>query len=330
MPKPLPNVSGALDELFATPDGPRADEDAVLIELARIDPNPFQPRLHFDEAELRELADSLQQHGQLQACLVRPHPEEAGRFQLVAGERRLRAAKIAGLERLRCVVRDVDDAGALVLALEENLRRRDNSVMERARSLDRLRALLSGGEQGVSSGKRADTEASLSVIGERVRLSKASVHRLLALLELPNGVQERVEKLRLNEKHGRALVLLQGRDEQGALLSRIESEELSGNRALFLAEGFVSPKATEETESNSNRTPGGTDGTSDGVRERASNGQSEREQNVEKALASSLRATQKAVETLRCAVLSAADRALLQGQIQALKELVEQLEEVAG
>jgi ParB family chromosome partitioning protein len=330
MPKLLPNVSGALDELFATPDGPRADEDAVLIELDRIDPNPFQPRLHFDEAEMRELADSLEQHGQLQACLVRPHPDEEGRFQLVAGERRLRAAKLAGLERLRCVVRDVDDEGALVLALEENLRRRDNSVMERARSLDRLRALLSGGEQSVSPGKRVDAEASLSVIGERVRLSKASVHRLLALLELPEDVQGRFEKLGLNEKHGRGLVLLQGRDEQGALLSRIEDEELSGNRALSLAEGMVNPKSSTLEEGAEDGFSPGNDATSNGAGAGHKDGGSASTPSVEKVLASPLRATQKAVETLRHAVLGVGERALLQGQIQALKELVEQLEEVAG
>ena len=110
-----------------------SQEQIQRIKVDRIEPNPFQPRGYFDEKQITELAESLRLHGQLQPCIVRPHPGQTGSFQLVAGERRWRASKSMGFAEIDCVVRNASNHQALLWSYEENEKRENFNPLDRAR-----------------------------------------------------------------------------------------------------------------------------------------------------------------------------------------------------
>jgi ParB family transcriptional regulator, chromosome partitioning protein len=168
-----------------------AERDAELrhLPLELIEPNPRQPRGDFDEAALVALSESLRERGVLQPVLVRPLP--GGTYQLIAGERRWRAARIAGFETVPALVRPHDDAESLELALIENMAREDLNPVEEARAC----ALLVE-ELGLT---RED-------VGRRVGRSRVAVSNLLRLLELPDAALELLAAGHLSEGHGRALL----------------------------------------------------------------------------------------------------------------------------
>lgn len=215
------NVSSALDDLFPTREGPQVDKDAVWIERGLIEANPRQPRKKFSPATLRELGESLKANGQLQACVVRPHPLKPEHFQIISGERRWRASgpEFANLPRLRCVIREVDDATAFRLALAENVHREDLSIMERARALVQI--------------KESEPGFTWEKVAEQAQLSKRRILHLVELLKLPEEVVAHLEKGDINEKHARALLSLQKQPEkQRLLLEEVLRDEMSGNAAL--------------------------------------------------------------------------------------------------
>src|SRR5213596_3328047 len=172
--------------------GESGEDDVHLrdIPVDLITPNPRQPRRRFDEATLAGLAESLRQRGVLQPVLVRPLP--AGTYELVAGERRWRAAQIAGLETIPALVRARDDAQALEVALIENMAREDLNPVEEARA---CAALVE--ELGLTREE----------VGRRVGRSRVAVSNLLRLLDLPDEVLDLMETGALSEGHGRALLL---------------------------------------------------------------------------------------------------------------------------
>jgi ParB family transcriptional regulator, chromosome partitioning protein len=168
-------------------------EDDVHLRDVPVDlvvPNPRQPRRNFDEATLAGLAESLRQRGVLQPILVRPLP--GGTYELVAGERRWRAAKLASLDTVPALVRTHDDAQALEIALIENMAREDLNPVEEARA---CAALVE--ELGLTREE----------VGRRVGRSRVAVSNLLRLLDLPDEALALVEDGTLSEGHGRALLL---------------------------------------------------------------------------------------------------------------------------
>lgn len=169
---------------------PRDQEDLRRIPTDLVVPNPRQPRASFDDETLQALADSVRERGILQPVLVRPLP--GGRYELIAGERRWRAARLAGLADLPALVRDRDDAEALEIALIENMAREDLTPVEEARA---CAALVE--ELGLT---RED-------VGRRVGRSRVAVSNLLRLLDLPDEVLVLLERGELTEGHGRALLL---------------------------------------------------------------------------------------------------------------------------
>lgn len=171
------------------PDRPDADELRDL-PVDVIVPNPNQPRQRFDDEPLQALADSLRERGVLQPVLVRPVP--GGTYELVAGERRWRAAQIAGLATVPALIRPREDAQALEVALIENMAREDLNPVEEARA---CAALVE--ELGLT---RED-------VGRRVGRSRVAVSNLLRLLDLPDEALELLEAGDLTEGHGRALLL---------------------------------------------------------------------------------------------------------------------------
>jgi len=172
----------------AGPEG-RADElREIPVDLIR--PNPRQPRRHFDEQTLVALAASITARGLLQPVLVRPDP--SGTYELVAGERRWRAAALAGLEHMPALVRERDDAAALEVALIENMAREDLNPVEEARACAALVEELS---------------LTREEVGQRVGRSRVAVSNLIRLLDLPDEALELMEAGRLSEGHGRAVLL---------------------------------------------------------------------------------------------------------------------------
>src|SRR3954447_25974322 len=169
---------------------PLAEDDLRRIPVELVDPNPRQPRTAFDDASLQGLADSVRERGVLQPVLVRPLP--GGRSELIAGERRWRAAQQAGLELIPALVRAREDAEALEVALIENMAREDLNPVEEARA---CAALVE--ELGLT---RED-------VGRRVGRSRVAVSNLIRLLDLPDDVLEHLERGELTEGHGRALLL---------------------------------------------------------------------------------------------------------------------------
>jgi ParB family transcriptional regulator, chromosome partitioning protein len=190
--RPKPGMGRGLEAILsvsAGADAARTDELREL-PLELIAPSPTQPRRHFDEGALQALAGSLGERGVLQPVLVRP--KAGGTFELVAGERRWRAAQIAGLPTIPALVRPRDDAEAIELALIENMAREDLNPIEEARACE---ALVD--ELGLTREE----------VGRRVGRSRVAVSNLMRLLDLPDEVIELLEQGALSEGHGRALLL---------------------------------------------------------------------------------------------------------------------------
>jgi ParB family chromosome partitioning protein len=166
----------------------KADLRELPVELVR--PNPNQPRKRFDDDALAALADSLTARGVVQPILVRPLA--GGTYELVAGERRWRAAQLAGLEAIPAIVRDHDDAASLEVALIENMAREDLNPVEEARA---VAALVE--ELGLTREQ----------VGQRVGRSRVAISNLLRILDLPDETLELLESGALSEGHGRALLL---------------------------------------------------------------------------------------------------------------------------
>jgi ParB family chromosome partitioning protein len=193
-----------LDAILSVSSRPEtsAEQEQELRELPveLIEPNPKQPRRRFDEDALQALADSLGERGVLQPVLVRP--KVGGTYEIVAGERRWRAARLAGLESVPALVRPRDDAEAIELALIENMARADLSPIEEARA---CAALVE--ELGLTREE----------VGRRVGRSRVAVSNLMRLLDLPDEVIELLQAGTLSEGHGRALLLAEDHGARAAL-----------------------------------------------------------------------------------------------------------------
>ncbi len=184
-------LGGLLQSTVADPT-PQEVLSADSLPVAQIRTNPYQPRRYFDEGALSELKASIAEHGVLQPIVVRRSPQG---LELVAGERRLRAAKALGLEQIPAVVRVVDDAAMQTLALVENLQREDLGPLEKARA---LRSMM------VTQGLTQD------VVAERVSKDRATIANLVRLLELPSDVQEYIDSGKLSAGQARAILQVQG------------------------------------------------------------------------------------------------------------------------
>ena len=181
----------------------------VLVPVGEIDPNPNQPRRVFDEAALRELAASITEYGVLSPLTVRLR---FGRYELVAGERRLRAARLAGLKKVPCMVVDVDAEESGLLAMVENLQRQDLDFLEEARGMANLIRLYSLSQEDCA---------------RRLGKSQSAVANKLRLLRLPEDVLDVLRAQSLTERHARALLRLPTPEEQRAALAHIVERGLN-------------------------------------------------------------------------------------------------------
>ncbi len=192
MARPKPGMGRGLEAILSVSTDADTTKDDELRELPLelISPSPKQPRRRFDEESLQALAGSLGERGVLQPVLVRPKAD--GSYELVAGERRWRAAQLAGMHSIPALVRPRDDAEAIELALIENMAREDLNPVEEARA---CAALVE--ELGLTREE----------VGRRVGRSRVAVSNLMRVLDLPDEVIELLEQGALSEGHGRALLL---------------------------------------------------------------------------------------------------------------------------
>jgi ParB family chromosome partitioning protein len=197
-----------LDALIPSDQTSQTDDVALLREVPidAIEPNPNQPRVHFDEATLAELTASIREVGVLQPVLVRPAGD---RYQLIAGERRWRAARQAGLTSIPALVRESDDLGAVEQALVENLHREDLSALEEAAAYQQL---------------IEDFDLTHDEVASRVGKSRATVTNTLRLLQLSPSIQHLLAEGRLSAGHARAVLGAPDRATQESLARRAVDE----------------------------------------------------------------------------------------------------------
>ena len=198
-----------LDAIFLENDA-EGTESAVTLKISEIEPNRSQPRRNFNEESLRELADSIAVHGVLQPLLVRPLPD--GGYQLVAGERRWRAAIKAGLKEIPVVIRDYSDKEILELSLIENIQRENLNPIEEAQAFRRLMDEFGMGQEEMA---------------KRVSKSRSAVANSLRLLKLESEVQKMLVDGLLSMGHARALLPLEKPEEQAAAAQKVIAQTLS-------------------------------------------------------------------------------------------------------
>lgn len=199
-----------LDALFMDNSIEEEAKSAVKLKLNDIEPNRAQPRKSFDEEALEELANSISTHGVIQPLLVRPLAD--GGYQLIAGERRWRASRMAGLTEVPVVIREMSDSEAMELALVENLQREDLNPIEEAQGLALLMETY-----GLTQEQAA----------KRVGKSRPAVANSMRLLSLPQEVLAMVERGELSAGHARTILALENAEQITALANEIIKKNLS-------------------------------------------------------------------------------------------------------
>jgi ParB family transcriptional regulator, chromosome partitioning protein len=203
-PPGSPELTDAAHDVAAAPrDG------LVQIHVYEIENNPFQPRRDFDETAIDELAASLKQHGMIQPLVVRRHDD---RYQLISGERRLRAAVKAGWQQVPAQIREADDRQMSEVAIVENLQRKDLNPLEKAHSFQQYLERYGCTQEELAG---------------RISIDRSTIANLIRLLELPEPIQQSIHSGTLTQGHARALLPLGDEREQLSFCRRIQDEGLS-------------------------------------------------------------------------------------------------------
>jgi ParB family chromosome partitioning protein len=213
------NTGNPLLSPVPSPSG--VPQDGVhQIPLSQIEPNPRQPRTHFDEEALAELAASVQIHGIIQPLIVTQHPEHPDRYYLVTGERRWRAARLAGLDQAPALIREASPSQLIEWALIENLQRADLNPLEEATAYQELID-----EFGLTQDE----------VAERVGKSRPTVANAIRLLKLPHAVQEAISTQKISAGHARTLLSLK----EVALIERVCAEVIQKSLNVRQTEALV-------------------------------------------------------------------------------------------
>ncbi len=209
----MKGLGRGLEALIPTDKNSDGSKESRRLPLAQLLVNPEQPRRHFAESALNDLADSIRNQGLLQPIIVRPLPGTAPtQYEIVAGERRYRACKIAGLTEVPVIVRELSDQDALVIALIENLQREDLNPLEEAQGLLQLKEQFS---------------LSQDDLAQKLGKSRSAIANTLRLLNLAPAVRQDLADGKLFAGHGRALLAISSLEEQELIRKRIISENLS-------------------------------------------------------------------------------------------------------
>lgn len=201
--------------------------DVQEVSLNQIIPNRYQPRTTFSEREISELSESIKKNGLIQPIMVRQKGD--GLYELIAGERRLRAAKLAGLSSIKAVIRNSSDEQAMELALVENLQRQDLNPMEAARAYHRLIS-----EFGLTQEQ----------VAQRIGKDRSSIANIARLTNLPNNIQELVELGHLTTGHAKVILGLPTATAQQSLARSIIDGQLSVRQAEKIASQGTKPRRT--------------------------------------------------------------------------------------
>ena len=228
MSKKFGGLGKGLDTIFAENETEDSNS-SVMLKISEIEPNRSQPRKDFGENSLSDLAQSISQHGLLQPLLVRPLP--IGGYQIVAGERRYRACRMAGLTEVPVTIRELSDTETMELALIENLQREDLSPIEEALG---YKALID--EHGFSQEEVATS----------VGKSRPAIANSLRILKLPDSVLEYVKQDKISAGHARALLMLDNEEDMLELAELIYKKDLSVRQAEKLAK--KKPEVEEDTQ----------------------------------------------------------------------------------
>lgn len=221
-PAAKPTASATARSTAATPDASpaRSSHQAVELNVYEIENNPFQPRREFNPSEIASLAESLKEHEQLQPVLVR---RVGDRFQLISGERRLRAAIHAGMSTVRAEIREADDRLVAELAIIENLQRKDLNAIEKAMSFRRYID-----QHGCTQDE----------LGKRLKIDRSTIANLMRLLELPQAILDQIHEGTLSAGHGRAILSL-GDERQQVRVAKQMVEEGWSVRAAEMKIGEI-------------------------------------------------------------------------------------------
>jgi ParB family chromosome partitioning protein len=206
---PVVENSAEVSRLESLVEAAPVGERIAKISVYQIDSNPYQPRRDFTDEDLQELAESLDAHGLLQPLVVRKVDD---RYQLIAGERRLRAAIKAGWAEVPVQIREINDREMAELAIVENLQRKDLNSLEKAVSFQQYLHQYSCTQEELAS---------------RLKIDRSTISNLIRLLELPHPVQDALRRGAITQGHARALLPLGGEVEQIAFCQRIQQEGLS-------------------------------------------------------------------------------------------------------
>ena len=209
-----------MSALFGETESAPAEENlpVTTLPLSRVEPRQDQPRTEFDEEALRQLADSIREYGLIQPITVRPL--DRGYYQIIAGERRWRASRMAGLTEVPVRIIEADDRTTAEMALVENLQREDLNPLEEARGYKKL---------------MADYGLTQEEVAVRVQKSRSAVANSLRLLGLGGGVLEMVERGELSAGHARALLSIAGESQQLAAAKKVAAEGLSVRQTEAMA-----------------------------------------------------------------------------------------------
>ena len=212
------------DDAVKKPQIIPADQRGQSLPVEFLTPSPYQPRRIFNEDDIRELAASVRERGVLQPILVRPNPTRPDHYEIVAGERRWRAAQAAQLHEVPVIIRDLSDEGVLEIALVENIQRADLYPLEEASGYQRLIDEFDHTQESLAK-----------VVGK----SRSHVANILRLLTLPDAVQQLMDQGKLSAGHARALI---GADDPAGLAAKIVKSSLSVRQTEALVKREKSPR----------------------------------------------------------------------------------------
>jgi len=208
----------------------QTNEIVSVIPMTQIVANRYQPRTHFDAEDLSELSDSIARHGMLQPILLREVTD--GMYEIIVGERRFRAAKLAGLTEIDAIIKDTSPTDAAVLALVENIQRKDLSAIEEARSYEQVMSLYA----------RTQHE-----IAQMVGISQSALANKLRLLQLTDVVQKGIEQKTITERHGRALLKVKDPEVQVSIYDWIVEKQLTVKETEKYIERYFHNEALKES-----------------------------------------------------------------------------------
>lgn len=200
------------------------DDEIVMVDISKIIPNPYQPRTNFDTEDIKELADSIKNFGVIQPLTIRP---QGDKYELIAGERRLRASKYIGFDKVPAVINDFSDQEMAEISLVENLQRKDLDFVEEAIAYARL---------------LKEFDLTQKELADKLGKSQSTIANKLRILKLPGDILNELKAPSISERHARALLKVTEESKQFEIIDKIKEQELTVRETQKLIEKILSKK----------------------------------------------------------------------------------------